>query len=74
MAGAVVQVRDPQGAVVAREVTAANGQFEVFLQPGVYKIRTRLRNSPFPRCPEVEATVRLDEEAHVNINCDSGMR
>lgn len=74
LSGALVEVRDAQGAVIAHQVTDAQGQFKVLVPAGRYEIQVHLRGSPFPRCPTTDATVLVGEFAHVDIECDSGMR
>ena len=71
--GAMVQLRDAQGSVVAHATTDAQGQFTVAAPAGTYEIRVDVR-ATLPRCEAVEATVRANQIARVAIVCDSGMR
>lgn len=72
--GMTVQVRDTQGNVVAHATTDAQGQFTAAVPAGNYEIHVGVQHAPWPRCETVEATVRADEIAHVEILCDSGLR
>lgn len=71
--GAMVQLRDVQGSVVAHATTDAQGHFTVAVPAGTYEIRVDVQ-ATLPRCEAVEATVRANEIARVEIVCDSGMR
>ncbi len=74
LSGAVVQLRDAQGTLVASELTDANGHFNVVVAAGLYEIQVRVRGTGFPRCKAREVTVRGGQITSVEIACDSGMR
>ena len=73
-AGAVVEMRNPEGKLLAREQTDAKGHFKALVPAGSYRLRAHLPGSIFPRCGTTDVTVRADEVARVDIDCDSGRR
>ena len=72
--GAVVQLRNAGGRVVAHAATDEQGQFMVAVPAGTYEVRVDVGHAAWPRCETVEATVRANRIARVAIVCDSGMR
>ena len=57
---------------VGTAVTNRRGNFRVRVLPGVYLVHVQVVD--FPRCPEVEATVRRQHFTVVRIDCDTGIR
>jgi len=74
MAGATVQVRDANERVVARVVTAADGQFSASVPPGEYTLEVDVGSAVLPRCGSAHAIVQEGHIWSVELECDSGMR
>ncbi len=72
-ANATVLVLDPTNRnTVGTAVTNGRGKFHVQVPPGDYLVHVQVVD--FPRCPEVQATVRRRHLTDVNIDCDTGIR
>jgi hypothetical protein len=74
MAGAAVQVRDKDGRVAARVVTAADGRFSASVPAGEYWLEVDVGGAALPRCGAAQAVVQDGHIADVELECDSGMR
>jgi len=73
MVGARVQVRNARGDVVAATVTDAAGHFMIAVPAGAYSLGVDVE-AVLPRCATADVVVRDGELAHVDLDCDSGMR
>jgi hypothetical protein len=68
-----VELRDAQGAVVARTVTSGDGHFQLNAPAGSYTIRV-VTTRPYPRCESPKISIPVDQPAPVQVGCDTGMR
>ena len=70
---AKIVVRAKSGAVVARTVSDANGDFRVDVAAGAYTVAVAVE-AMLPHCGEAEAVVAQGQTVRVAIDCDSGIR
>ena len=74
-AGALIELRDARGAIVARGTSDAAGRFRLAAPAGDYEVHARARDGAIlPRCEDAQVSVRPGQTAEVAIACDSGMR
>jgi hypothetical protein len=64
LSGAVVQVKDENGSVVAAGLTNATGRYQVDLAPGAYKLMVSLKNYSVAGA---DALVAMGQVSHVDI-------
>lgn len=68
-----VELRDAQGAVVARTVTSSDGHFQLSAPAGSHTIRV-VTTRPYPRCASPKIDIPANQSAPVQVGCDTGMR
>lgn len=73
LAGAVVQLRKVDGAVVHQATSSDEGGFSFKAPPGAYVIHVEVEGL-YPRCPDVEVTLIKSKITQTEVACDSGMR
>ena len=68
----VIQLSDPRGNAVARTTTDDAGRFDLSAPAGSYKMHAL--TPKLPRCPVLSIVLPQVLEAHITLDCDSGMR
>ncbi len=71
-ANATIRVLDQNRNTVGTAVTNRRGNFRVQVPPGAYLVHVQVVD--FPRCPEIQATVRPRHFTAVHMDCDTGIR
>jgi hypothetical protein len=71
--GAKVVVRAPGGQVVKRTTADDKGAFSMDAPAGHYEVGIDVEG-PLPRCVPAQVSVEARKTAHVEIDCDSGIR
>ena len=71
-ANATILVLDQNRNTAGTAVTNRHGNFRVQVPPGAYLVHVQVVD--FPRCPEIQATVRPRHFTAVRMDCDTGIR
>jgi hypothetical protein len=70
---ATVMARTADGAMAGSGATDGEGRYRLVLPSGRYTLAATAA-TPYPRCPEVAATVVADQTTTTDLACDSGIR
>jgi hypothetical protein len=69
---AEIDVRDRNGATVAKTTSSADGKYRIALAPGEYMLV--VVTDTFPLCPETPVSVKSGLFTTADISCDTGIR
>jgi hypothetical protein len=70
---AEIEAQGADGKTKATTHTDSTGRYTLRLEPGSYTL-VAVTGNVFPRCPPVALVVIGDEQAQVDIICDTGIR
>ena len=73
LAGVTVQLRNHAGKIVRQVAAADDGSFKMHAPAGSYTLHVQVEGF-YPRCPDVDVTVRRNRVMQGDVACDSGMR
>ncbi len=71
--GKVVELLDHKGKVVGKATTGDDGKFAINAKHGKYSLKVNVE-AMYPKCPNVDVTIKRHAMTESNIACDSGMR
>lgn len=68
-----VVLLDATGTVRASASTGEDGRFAITAPAGAYRLHAEI-GGMYPRCPDLDVTVRKGKLTQADLACDSGMR
>ncbi len=71
--GKDVELLDRKGKLIGKATTGDDGKFTINAKHGKYMLKVNVE-AMYPKCPNLDVTIKRHAMTDANISCDSGMR